>query len=161
MVHVFVNHWPSRRTGSADTTDKRIAAANTLKKKLVAIEAEEENPNFIIMGDFNADPSDISIKGLLEHPSLFNPMKKLQTPYRGSANYRKEWGLFDQLIISHSFFDHAPNTHSFSNADIFDKRFLTEWKGRQKGIPFRTYKGRKYLGGYSDHFPVYLSLKLN
>jgi hypothetical protein len=24
--------------------------------------------------------------------------------------------------------------------------------------PFRTYMGIKYLGGYSDHFPVYVKL---
>ena len=25
--------------------------------------------------------------------------------------------------------------------------------------PFKTFKGLKYLGGYSDHFPVYIVLK--
>ncbi|MGI9546079.1 MAG: endonuclease, partial [Flavobacteriaceae bacterium] len=39
--------------------------------------------------------------------------------------------------------------------------FLTEWKGKYRGNPFRTYVGRKYKGGYSDHFPVYIQLKLN
>ena len=26
--------------------------------------------------------------------------------------------------------------------------------GKYKGTPFPTYGGKKYLGGYSDHFPV-------
>jgi hypothetical protein len=29
---------------------------------------------------------------------------------------------------------------------------LTEYKGQI--VPFRTYGGSKYLGGYSDHLPV-------
>ena len=49
--------------------------------------------------------------------------------------------------------------HSFQNADIFVEPFLTEWKGRKKGLPFRTFSGRRYLGGYSDHFPVYINLR--
>ena len=39
--------------------------------------------------------------------------------------------------------------------------FLKIYRGRYKGQPFRTYAGRKYTGGYSDHFPVYMILKLN
>jgi hypothetical protein len=31
-------------------------------------------------------------------------------------------------------------------------------KGKYKGYPLRTYAGGSYIGGYSDHFPVYLYL---
>jgi endonuclease/exonuclease/phosphatase family metal-dependent hydrolase len=160
-IHVFVNHWPSRREGDDETAPKRLEAAKTLKRKLEALGQTEANPNLVIMGDFNAGPYADSVNALMEYPALYNPMKKLLMPHRGSANYKGEWSLFDQIIISHSFFDHVPGTHSFAHANIFDERFLTEWKGRAKGRPFRTYRGRKYLGGYSDHFPVYISLKWN
>ena len=30
--------------------------------------------------------------------------------------------------------------------------------GRFKGYPLRTHAGGEYLGGYSDHFPVYVFL---
>ena len=30
--------------------------------------------------------------------------------------------------------------------------------GNYKGYPFRTYGGSSFLGGYSDHFPVYMFL---
>ena len=39
-----------------------------------------------------------------------------------------------------------------------DDNLLTEWKGKYKGAPYRTYVGRKYIGGYSDHFPVFVYL---
>ncbi len=160
-IHVFVNHWPSRRSGNDVTAVKRMMAAQVLASKIEAIEAVESDATFIIMGDFNDDPFSASIKEGLMSPQLYNPMEKLLSPYQGSANYKGKWSLFDQIILSHNLFDTQKGTHSFAHADIFNKRFLAEWEGRYKGNPFRTYVGRKYLGGYSDHFPVYIQLKLN
>jgi len=129
-IHVFVNHWPSRRDGSDSTEYKRIIAADVILEKIADIEANTISPNFIVMGDFNDDP----------HSS---------------------WSLFDQIIISHNFFNYQKGSHSFDKANIYDDASLKEYKGKYKGSPFRTYAGSKYLGGYSDHFPVYIILKYN
>lgn len=160
-MHIFVNHWPSRRKGEEETSAKRIEAANTIIRYMDRLEEDHEHLNYLIMGDFNDGPTDRSIKHLVETKELYNPMEKLLTPDRGSANYRRSWSLFDQILVSHSFFDYQKGTHSFAHANIFDEHFLTEWKGKYRGNPFRTYIGRKYKGGYSDHFPVYIQLKLN
>ena len=160
-IHLFINHWPSRRDGEDLTEHKRVAAAERVMEYMDLIEKEYKAPNFIIMGDFNDGPHSNSIKNLVERKQLYNPMEKLLTPERGSANYRRTWSLFDQIIVSHSFFNYQKGTHSFSHANIFDAHFLTEWKGRYQGNPFRTYVGRKYKGGYSDHFPVFIQLQLN
>lgn len=160
-VHVFVNHWPSRRDGDHATSSKRIKAAETIIDYMRNIELESVDPNYIIMGDFNDGPDSESIKKLMEASQLYNPMEKLLTPDRGSANYKRSWLLFDQIIVSHNFFNYEKGTHSFANANIFDEQFLTELKGKFKGTPYRTYVGRKYIGGYSDHFPVYIKLKYN
>lgn len=158
-VHVFVNHWPSRRDGMPQTDSKRISAAATLLSFMETLEAEEENPNYLIMGDFNDGPDSKSIQHLVGEKPLYNPMETLQSPNRGSANYRGEWSVFDQIILSHSFLKTRPGTHTFDEADIFDAHFLQEWKRPYKGKPFRTFVGQKYLGGYSDHFPVYVLLR--
>ncbi|AYN66176.1 endonuclease [Euzebyella marina] len=160
-VHIFVNHWPSRRDGDSKTAHKRITAAKTINDFMMGIETSEANPNYIVMGDFNDDPQSESVKFLTETKGLYNPMEKLITPTRGSASYRLSWMLFDQIIVSHTFLNYEKGTHSFAHANIFDKHFLKEFKGKYKGSPFRTYVGRKYLGGYSDHFPVYIQLKYN
>lgn len=160
-VHVFVNHWPSRRAGANETDYKRMEAAKTLKGIMARIENEHMNPNYIIMGDFNDDPDSASIQKLMEATNLYNPMEKLKSLERGSANYKRSWSLFDQIIVSHNFFNYEKGTHSFTYANIFDDKLLTEWKGKYKGTPYRTYAGRKYIGGYSDHFPVYIQLKYN
>lgn len=158
-VHVFVNHWPSRRDGADKTKHKRVKAAETIIQKLNALNSE--NPNYIIMGDFNDDPNSESIQRLMETGLFINPMQKLLSPNSGSANYKGEWSLFDQILISHSFLNYENGTHSFKKANVFSPQFLKEWKGKYKGNPFRTFVGKKYLGGYSDHFPVYVILKEN
>jgi len=161
-IHVFVNHWPSRKDGAGETIHKRLKAAQTINKYMIKIEEQYQNPNYIIMGDFNDDPNSESIKSLMKSGKLYNPMDNLHMPFkRGSANYKNEWSLFDQIIVSHNFLNHEKGTHSFANANIFDEQFLTEFKGKYKGTPYRTYSGRKYIGGYSDHFPVYIQLKFN
>ena len=160
-IHLFVNHWPSRRSGEDLTAYKRMAAADKIMEHMELIEREFETPNFIIMGDFNDGPKSDSIKKLVINRQLYNPMEKLLTPYRGSANYRRTWSLFDQIIVSHTFLNYQKGTHSFIGANIFDEHFLTEWKGKYRGNPFRTFVGRKYKGGYSDHFPVYIQLEFH
>lgn len=160
-VHIFVNHWPSRRDGEDITAYKRMEAANRIISSMTDIESEYADPNFIVMGDFNDGPDAASIQHLVSQKNLYNPMEKLSTPERGSANYRRTWSLFDQIIVSHSFFNYEKGTHSFAHANIFDEYFLTQWKGKYRGNPFRTYVGKKYMGGYSDHFPVFIQLSYN
>ena len=160
-VHVFVNHWPSRRDGADKTSYKRIEAAKTILRKLDEFSVDTDISNIIIMGDFNDDPNSDSIKTLMESGRFINPMQKMLSPASGSANYKGEWSLFDQILISHSFLNYEKGTHSFKKAEIYAPKFLKEWKGKYKGNPFRTFAGKKYLGGYSDHFPVYIILKNN
>lgn len=157
-IHLFVNHWPSRRDGDTETAYKRIIAAETIHAFMHKLEESKLTPNFVVMGDFNDGPADKSIQALVNGKKLYNPMEVLINMRRGSANYKQRWSLFDQIILSNTFFNQEAGTHSFAHANIFDDRFLREWNGRYKGNPFRTYVGRKYLGGYSDHFPVYVQL---
>lgn len=160
-VHVLVNHWPSRRDGAEKTSYKRIAAAQKNTDVIDIIRNKEgQEAKIIVMGDFNDDPFDASVKHLAKS-DLYNPMLQLLTRRKGSLSYRGAWNLFDQVLFSNSFHKYEKGTHSFSSAKIFDEDFLKVYKGRRKGTPFRTYAGRKYLGGYSDHFPVYVQLKLN
>lgn len=160
-LHVFVNHWPSRRRGAEETEARRLTASETLTGFVMDLYKKKAKPNILIMGDFNDGPDAKSIQQLKNKLELYNPMENLASPERGSANYRRTWSLFDQILISHSLFNYQKGTHSFTHANIFDAHFLKEWKGRYRGNPFRTYVGKKYLGGYSDHFPVYVQLKLN
>ncbi|MDC8002599.1 endonuclease [Aureisphaera galaxeae] len=154
MLHLLVNHWPSRRKGTEETAHKRIAAAKKNLEILDEIYANDPEARIVIMGDFNDDPNSESIKTLV-NGELYNPMEVLLTKYEGTLKHRENWHLFDQIIISHNFLKGHENPFRFKKASIFNPEELRERKGKYKGLPFRTYVGKKYLGGYSDHFPVY------
>ncbi len=160
-LHILVNHWPSRRDGAELTAYKRIAAAKKNREIIDQITAENPEEKIIVMGDFNDDPDSESVQLHLVKQDFYNPMERLHTRYRGSLSYKRQWNLFDQIIFSNNFHKYEVNKHSFSEVNIFDDDFLKVYKGRYKGTPYRTYGGRKYKGGYSDHFPVYIHLKHN
>ena len=45
------------------------------------------------------------------------------------------------------------------NKDLTKDGSSQLYEGKYKGTSYRTYVGEKYKGGYSDHFPVYITLK--
>ena len=137
-LHVFVNHWPSRRRGAEETEARRLTASETLTGFVMDLYKKKTQPNILIMGDFNDGPDAKSIQQLKNKLELYNPMENLASPERGSANYRRSWSLFDQILISHNLFNYQKGTHSFTHANIFDAHFLKEWRGRYRGNPFRT-----------------------
>ena len=161
LVYILVNHWPSRRTGNGETEEKRIKAAQLNTHIIDKIYFENKDAKIIIMGDFNDDPTSKSVKQYLVSNQFYNPMERLISRGNGSLNHKRTWHLFDQIIFSKNFFDEIPNKHSFKYAEVYDKHFLKEWNGKYKGNPFRTYIGKWYQGGFSDHFPVYIYLKKN
>ena len=153
-VHILINHWPSRRAGTQETAYKRIAAAEKNKEIIAEIVEEDPEARIVIMGDFNDNPQSESLKNLVG-TSFYNPMELLHTHLKGSLSYKGNWNLFDQIILSNNFLKQYGNSFRFKAAKIFDPDSLKEYKGRKKGTPFRTFVGRKYIGGISDHFPVY------
>lgn len=160
-IYVLVNHWPSRREGTEISEAKRLIASNKVIEITDGIKSRDENAKIIVMGDFNDNPNNKSVQQLVQGQDMYNPMSDLPTYTRGSSNHRLEWNLFDQILFSTNFFEYKTGKHSFSKANIFDSNFLKQYKGKYKGNPFRTYVGKKYKGGFSDHFPVYLHLKHN
>jgi predicted extracellular nuclease len=161
LMHILINHWPSRRSGEDVSEEKRIKAAELVTSIVHQIYNETENAKIIVMGDFNDDPTNISVKKYLVNDTFYNPMERLINTGHGTLNHDRKWHLFDQIIFTKNFINIEENKHSFKYAEIFDEHFLKEWKGKYKGNPFRTYVGKWYQGGFSDHFPVYVYLKKN
>lgn len=155
LLHILVNHWPSRRKGVEITEPDRIKAAKLVRRAIADLEKKENNPKLIIMGDFNDDPTSLSVKNYLVTDNLYNPMESLFDRGIGTLCYNKKWNLFDQIIFSRNFFDET-SKHTFLHAEVFNKEWLKIRKGKLKGSPFRTYIGPWYKGGFSDHFPVYV-----
>ncbi|SDR70529.1 Endonuclease/Exonuclease/phosphatase family protein [Formosa sp. Hel1_31_208] len=159
-VYCIVNHWPSRREGEQESRHKRLKAAHKVIDIIDQIKQEDLGAKILVMGDFNDNPSNDSIKFLTQQGQLYNPMETLLSYTRGTLNHNFQWNLFDQILFTTNFFETKNNSLKFDDANIYDEKFLTQYKGKFKGQPFRTFVGKKYKGGYSDHFPVYLQLDI-
>lgn len=166
-LHFIVNHWPSRSGGETRSKPNRLAAARLNKKIVDSILKIDYGAKIISMGDFNDDPTDDSFKKILKTKGkkkelssmdLFNPMEEIYKKGSGSLAYRDKWNLFDQIFFTSNFIDPERTTYSFWKAGIYNPSYLIDPKGQYKGYPLRTYAGGNYVGGYSDHFPVYLYL---
>jgi hypothetical protein len=167
LVHVLVNHWPSRSGGEKESAPKRNAAADLCRSLVQSIYKNEPSARIIIMGDLNDDPVDES---LLKHlkvktkpenmtkEDLFDPMWQMFRDGIGSLAYKDSWNLFDQIIVSASLMDKGNTGYRFLKARVFNRKFLLQKDGAYEGYPLRTYAGGVYQGGYSDHFPVYIFL---
>ena len=72
----------------------------------------------------------------------------------GSYKYQSEWDMIDQIIISGNLLTNK-SFHLLCNSfEIYKPDFIVTHSGKYEGAPFPTYGGIRYLGGYSDHFPV-------
>ena len=158
-LNIIVNHWSSRRAGEKETEHKRLAAANVVNSIIENLKRDDKNSMVIVMGDFNDNPDDASIDLLEKEGGLFNPFKTVMSYNKGSLNHDFQWNMFDQILISNNFFDPDLSGLEYLKADVFNSKFLTQYHGKYKGQPFRTYVGKKYKGGYSDHFPVYIQFR--
>lgn len=168
QIYFMVNHWPSRSGGEARSRPFRVEAAKLNKRIIDSVRRFNTHAKIISMGDFNDDPIDPSFKKVLkveknskklDSTSLYGPMEKLYRKGRGSLAYRDKWNLFDQFYMTSSLINNNPNKgYRYWKTGIFTPAYLLDPKGRYKGYPLRTYAGGSYIGGYSDHFPVYLHL---
>ncbi len=170
-INFFVNHWPSRRGGASETEYKRIAAAEILRGEVDKIFKSNKDSKIIIMGDFNDDPIDESVLRVLgAHPfkcdqnsnenikiqkaELFNLSYNLYEKGYGTMLYKENWNMLDQIIISSSLAGQKGISYLCDSFSIFNNDLTATRSGKFKGTPFPTFTGNRYLGGYSDHFPV-------
>ncbi|MBP6312760.1 MAG: hypothetical protein KA408_10860 [Flavobacteriales bacterium] len=159
VLHVFVNHWPSRHGGQEISEPKRMAAAYAVRQKVDDILADDANAQIVIMGDLNDSPMDRSVKEGLgavcdrsATADLFDLMC-IDTPQgHGSYNYQGTWSYLDQMIVSRAFLPKVKVAKA-----LWDERLLFDHPRYGKS-PDRTYAGDSYKAGYSDHLPVVMEL---
>ena len=151
----MVNHWPSRSGGEEASEPKRMIAATAAHEFIDSIQKVSPKTMIAFMGDLNDYPTNNSAKLIAE---VLTPMiTKESGEYKGSYNYRGEWDVLDHIMVSANFFSGKKVKAMKDSGKIYSNSFLLEvYKGDT--VPFRTYGGKKYLGGYSDHLPVSIEL---
>lgn len=171
QLDIFICHYPSRGEGVAKSRPFRIAVSKLLKQKVDSLYTIRKQPNIIIMGDFNDYPFDISIKETLGAQSLSNGIedtliynmflhygKNVKTI--ASYKYRGKWNFLDQFIVSGNLLNKNKNIYIVDNiAYVYAPDFLLQEDEKYGGKkPYRTFSGWSYLGGTSDHLPIYFDL---
>ena len=101
-LDVMVCHFPSRSGGKAKSEVHRLLVAEILKQKVDSVMQIRQHPSVIIMGDFNDEPVDKSMKGLCADGRLRNLMAGKQ---EGTYRYQGEWGILDQFLVSETLLD--------------------------------------------------------
>ncbi|MCK5855963.1 MAG: hypothetical protein KAG64_00645 [Bacteroidales bacterium] len=168
-LHIFVNHWPSRRGGQEKSEHKRMRAAEVLKGITDSLFMADGNPRILIMGDFNDEPTDKSIIETLNvkainnvsNSNLYNLSLNKHLQKIGSYYYwkTKEWNMIDQIIVSGQVLNSKKGLQVKStDIEILRHDFFLYTNKNGVKSPAKTYGGKKYYGGYSDHLPIYFYL---
>ena len=151
---IVVVHWPSRIGGVKFTEPKRRASARQLRKIVDSVMVENPATRIIVMGDMNDNPRNKSITKDLRATArpatatdLYNPFAAAR---RGSSVYDGRWNQYDNIIVSQNIplraIDGRRRAKVYRHPSLLD----------QAGKPQPTYSGTNYMGGASDHLPVYI-----
>ncbi len=166
-IHIFVNHWPSRRGGEEATAPLRRYAAGIGKHIIDSLMAINPNTKIVDMGDLNDNPTDPSMVKVLKcvekkedckSGGMFNPWVDYYKKGIGTLGYNDTWSLFDQQAISYGWLSHNQSGFFYQGAHIFSKDYMIQKTGKYKGYPKRTWDFNIYNSGYSDHFPTYITI---
>ena len=166
-IDIYVCHWPSRSNGVEQTEPLRMCAARTVRQSVDSIFAVRRKPYVIIMGDLNESPDDPAVRQSLKASpcasarnlgdrNLVTVMDDLDN---GSYKYQSVWDKYDQFVVSASLLNGLGCT-GVVGTEILCLPFLLTDDDNYGGVkPFRTYNGRRYQGGYSDHLPIKMSIE--
>lgn len=149
IINILVNHWPSRRGNSKLARSRRIWAGQICTQIIDSIHKAYPYEKFIMMGDFNDNPIDKSLKNI----PLYNPFQSIFKSGIGTLAYKDAWNLFDQILISSSFKNEKNNLNYYKSI-VYASSDMFEKSGRYRGYPKRTWNGDQFNNGYSDHLPV-------
>lgn len=166
-LHLIINHWPSRRGGVLPGEDNRFRIAAMIRGKVDSIfRNSKSGAKIIISGDFNCTPDDLTISALVNSSdtlkSLVNLSGLMAGKYPGTYCYMGRWEMIDQVIVSKNLLRKNNGIYTEPGlVTIFSPDFLLKKDSKYPGpSPYSTYSGYRYQGGFSDHLPVILDLKI-
>jgi exonuclease III len=169
LVHIIVNHWPSRRGGEEKSRHRREKAAYLNTEIIAKVRENDPHAKIIIMGDLNDDPTNSSLKKVLKTKSkkadvkegdIYNPTEDMFRRGQNTLVYRDNINFFDQIMFTSPLLETKRDYSSYKmyKVIVFNPQYLTTQSGKYKGYPHRSFAGPNFIDGYSDHYPVYMYL---
>jgi len=177
-LHIFVNHWRSKKGAESE----RIRYALALRRRLKRLPKGSE---YIILGDFNSDYQEYRVISkkhndtngktginhilatiynskmvrrdtLLKNRDKFihyNLWLELDATKRWSYNFFGKKEALDSIIIPPTLLDGKNWEYKLNSFRVFRPRYLLK---RYDEIKRWEYKRGKHIGrGFSDHLPIY------
>ena len=154
--------------GEKQSEWRRERAASTVRHKVDSLLAVQSRAGIVIMGDLNGKANTPAQKVLGTKSSdkkprckdLYNTGYYLLKKNYGSYRYKGNWQTIDHLILSGALLDGRSVWKADRRLTVFSASFLLEEDKTYFGYkPCPTYRGPRYVGGYSDHLPIYIDLK--
>jgi exonuclease III len=158
-LHIFVCHLPSKRE-----KDIKKAQRNYILEKLHENirDLVGKGEPIILMGDFNENPDAAELQQFhFDHNGnkmLSNPFEALYLSHKYSTYHGKKGVGFDQILYTEDLLLKQLNFTTVTG-EIYNATRLRNKERKNNDYPMRTYSGSRYMGGWSDHFPVILILK--
>lgn len=145
-LHVVIVHLPSRaKSGMRGEAHRRLAVAT-----LCRLLDELEGRCVLLMGDFNAEPSDKIFRAIGKRMVSLMPHSRRELKQaKGTYFFRRFWSYLDHILVSPSLLPFVEKRVAVGHFPFI----LTE-----SGTPWRTYQGPVYKGGFSDHLPIWVDL---
>lgn len=173
----IANHWPARSAGQYASEPFRMLAGETqayiVSRLLDSNAGGNKNLPIICMGDFNDEPFNRSLQeytlgtrdpGRVRYSrsghllNLMWPLMQGQDP--GTYIFGSDWNMLDQFLVSYGMLrgPSAVRVNPGSAAIIKpDTMVVSSGKPRPFGRPSRK---NLDLDGYSDHFPIAVTLSV-
>lgn len=182
---ILVNHWKSRWGPAKRATAMRLEQARAARAEVTRLLVKDAAAAVMVVGDFNDDVDGPSLREALQSTSrlsdvlkdesgnlLYNLHGTLAEASRGTFFYGRKatWSSFDSMSVSRSMIgprevkgDRRAWRVKKEAYEIFSPPYIRNEDGVPKA--FRHVKDRKtgrrvYQLGYSDHFPVRVTLVL-
>lgn len=149
-IAIFVNHHPSKYGGAAVSGPRRQRAVGRLKELADSLQ-NIGITQILAMGDMNDTPENPVYRQL--EPTFRNLADSLYRKREGTIKFDGEWELIDLFFAT-------PQTQT-GHMNIIQIPFLMTQDVAHTGTkPLRTYSGPRYIGGVSDHCPIWITLIL-
>lgn len=172
MFAFFVAHLPSRIGGKG--ADLRDRGAEIIYENVEKLMKEFPGIKIAVMGDMNDNPTDESMSVFLHGretiddvgpDDFFSPFTRMLKEGYGSLAYQGTWNIYDIILVNRALA--KPDDGSLAIRKIhrkgyygrvFKEPFMTQQTGQYKGTPFRTFSNGAFIGGYSDHYPTFITV---
>lgn len=148
-LDIFIVHLPSKRNRDANQSlRKRILSSleDTIIHRL------GEDREVILMGDFNEDFSSSALSAHWLAP--YSDRLSFSSP----SSFHQGRGVYMDSIF-HFVLNENRRQLRNHRIEVFHIGVLRCFEKKKIHTPFPTFKGTRYLGGVSDHFPVFSEIQ--